>query len=98
MASVQILYWKDIPVQVRVRDGRDRANLPMPDRFQYAVDQAAMLAGLTGSDEYTELYEWRNADDRSGAAQEVAEAVVTELDERFATIDWRKTAEAVKHD
>jgi hypothetical protein len=98
MASVQILYWKDIPVQVRVRDGKDRANLPMPDRFQYAVDQAAMLAGLTGSDEYTEIYEWRSADDRPGAAQEVAAAVVAELDVRFATIDWRKTAADVKHD
>ncbi len=73
MASVQILYWKDIPVQVRARDEKGRASLPMPDRFQVAVDQAAMLAGLTGSDAYTELYEWqkrrRSAWDCAGSCQ-----------------------------
>ena len=98
MASVQILYWKDIPVQVRVRDKHGRASLAMPDRFQVAVDQAAVLAGLTGSDAYTELYVWQNADDRPGTAQEVAAAVVAELDARFSDLDWRKTAAAVKND
>jgi Virulence factor len=98
MASVQILYWKDIPVQVRARDEKGRASLPMPDRFQVAVDQAAMLAGLTGSDAYTELYEWQNAGERPGSAQEAAATVVAELDARFDSIDWRKTAAAVKHE
>jgi len=98
MASVQILYWKDIPVQVRARDEKGRASLPMPDRFQVAIDQAAMLAGITGSDAYTELYEWRSSGDRAGTAQEVVVAVVAELDARYADIDWRKTAAAVKHD
>ena len=98
MASVQILYWKDIPVQVRARDEKGRASLPMPDRFQVAIDQAAMLAGITGSDAYTELYEWRSSGDRDGTALEVVAAVVAELDEHYAEIDWRKTAAAVKHD
>jgi hypothetical protein len=98
MASIQVLYWKDIPVQVRARDDKGRANLPMPDRFQVAVDQAAMAAGLTGSDTYTELYEWQSAGEHPGTAQEAAAAMVAELDMRFATIDWRKTAAAVKHD
>ena len=98
MASVQILYWKDIPVQVRARDEKGRASLPMPDRFQVAIDLAAMLAGITGSDAYTELYVWQNLGDRAGTAQEVVAAVVAELDEQFADIDWRKTAASVKHD
>ncbi len=98
MASVQVLYWKDIPMQVRARDEKGRANLPMPDRFQVAVDQAAMAAGLTGSDAYTELLEWQSAEEVPGSAQEAAAAKVAELEKRFATIDWRKTAAAVKHD
>jgi hypothetical protein len=98
MASVQVLYWKDIPLQVRARDEKGRASLPMPDRFQVAVDQAAMAAGLTGSDTYTELLEWQSAEEYSGSAQEAAAAKVAELEKRFATIDWRKTAAAVKHD
>ena len=98
MASIQILYWKDIPVQVRARDGKDRANIPLPDRFQVAVDQAAMQAGLTGSDAYTELFEWRDAGNQPGTAHEAAAAVVAELDARFDALDWRKTAAALKND
>jgi hypothetical protein len=98
MASVQILYWKDIPVQVRARDGRERASLPMPERFQVAVDQAAMAAGITGSDAYTDLFVWQEGDERPGSAQEAAAAAIAELDARFDTIDWKKTAAALSHE
>ena len=96
MASYQVLYWYDIPVQVRARDESQRANRPLPDRFQFAVDQAAMEANLTGSDAYTELFQWSESADRPGSAAEVADAVVTELITKFPTIDWHKTAEAVR--
>jgi len=97
MASYQVLYWYDIPVQVRARDENRRANRLLPDRFQFAVDQAAMEANLTGSDTYTDLFQWSNAEDRPGSAEEVVDAVVAELIAKFSTIDWRKTAEAVRH-
>ena len=54
MATYQILYWHDIPVQVRAKDVGGRAGAELPARFQEAIDQAAMAAGLIGSDEYTE--------------------------------------------
>ncbi len=34
MAHYQILYWYDIPLQVRSREGRERANVSLPPRFQ----------------------------------------------------------------
>ena len=58
MATYQVLYWSDIPVQVRANEGRDRASKPLSDRFQEAVDAAAMAAGLIGSDAYTEQFRW----------------------------------------
>ncbi|OGO27091.1 MAG: hypothetical protein A2W33_03620 [Chloroflexi bacterium RBG_16_52_11] len=97
MATYQILYWHDIPVQVRARYERQRVNLPLPDRFQLAVDLAAMEANLTGSDTYTDLFLWSVEMERQGSAQDVAEAVVAELISKFPTIEWRKTAESVKH-
>ena len=97
MANYQVLYWYDIPVQVRARDENRRANRPLPDRFQFAVDQAAMEANLTGSDTYTDLFQWSNPEDRPGSAEDVVVAVVAELIDKFPTIDWRKTAEAVKY-
>ncbi len=51
-AELQIIRWRDIPAQVIARRGRETARRLMPESFQEAIDAAAMVAGLTGSDEY----------------------------------------------
>ena len=55
--TYQIVYWRDIPAQIKIKDGRQRKGRPLSDRFGQAIDQAAMLTGLTGSDDY--LNQWR---------------------------------------
>jgi hypothetical protein len=42
---------------VTAKAGRASARAPLSDRFQEAIDTAAMSAGLIGTDEY--LGEWR---------------------------------------
>ena len=42
MTTYQVLYWHDIPLQVRAGGRRDRASIELPIRFQEAVDNAAM--------------------------------------------------------
>ncbi len=96
MAQYQILYWHDIPLQVRGRDGRERANANLPPRFQEAIDAAAMLAGLTGDDAYTDGLHWSEPQERSGSPDDVAAAVSDEIDLQYPTIDWRKTAAALR--
>lgn len=96
MATYQILYWHDIPMQVKATEGRKRASAPLPDRFQEAVDAAAMAAGLTGSDAYMEQFRWGEPQERAGSPEEVAAAVAAELDAAQKTIDWRGTAAALK--
>jgi len=54
MAELTIISWRDIPLQVVARAGRDSSRVLLPERFQEAVDAAAMSAGLIGSDDYTE--------------------------------------------
>jgi hypothetical protein len=93
MATYQILYWHDIPVQVRAGGRRDRHTEPLPDRFQEAVDAAAMRAKLTGSDAYTDGFRWGEQQEREGTAAEVARAVAAEIAAAFEEIDWRKTAD-----
>jgi len=92
MATYQIMYWHDIPLQVRAGGRRDRASVELPERFQVAVDNAAMAAGLTGTDAYLAGFTWGEPQERDGAPAEVAAAVSAELDARFPRIDWRKTA------
>lgn len=60
MAEKVILFWRDIPAQVIVRAGRKTAKRPLPERFEQAIDRAAMRAGLTGTDAYLE--QWRRGE------------------------------------
>jgi hypothetical protein len=55
MAELTVIRWRDIPMQLVARgEGDAAARALLPDRFQEAVDAAAMVAGLIGSDDYTE--------------------------------------------
>lgn len=96
MTSYQVLYWHDIPVQVRAGGRRDRAGIELPARFHEAVDSAAMAAKLTGTDGYLAGFAWSEAAERDGSPQEVATAVAEELETAFPEIDWCQTAETIK--
>ena len=96
MATYQILYWHDIPLQVRARDAGGRASAALPDRFQEAIDQAAMAAGLIGSDDYANALRWSEQHERLGTAREVADALAAELDAQYPAIDWRATVAALR--
>ena len=52
-----MIWWRDIPAQVTAKEGRATARVQLSDRFQEAIDAAAMRAGLIGTDAY--LAEWR---------------------------------------
>lgn len=60
MASLTILYWRDIPSQVIARQRRAAAKRELPERFIRAIDAAAMASGASGTDEY--LADWRRSD------------------------------------
>ena len=57
-AELTVISWRDIPAQVVAKAGRGHAaRAQLADRFQEAIDEAALRAGLFGTDEY--LGEWR---------------------------------------
>ena len=59
MAQLTVVYWRDIPAQVIVKKGRDAAKVQLNERFEKAIDRAAMKANLRDTDSY--LAEWRRA-------------------------------------
>jgi hypothetical protein len=59
MAQLTIVYWRDIPAQVIVKAGRQAAKRQLSERFEKAIDRAAMKAKLRDTDSY--LAEWRRA-------------------------------------
>ena len=54
MPEVTIVYWRDIPAQVIVGKGRRGSKRPLPERFEQAIDRAAMKSGAAQSDAYME--------------------------------------------
>jgi len=83
MVDVTIVYWRDIPAQVIVGKGRSGAKRQLPERFEQAIDRAAMKIGAAGSDAY--LAEWRKAAPYSveGEAAEVVEAETARIDAEY---------------
>jgi Virulence factor len=81
MAELTVIRWRDIPMQVvaRASDGTSARAL-LSERFQEAVDAAAMVAGLIGSDDYT----GQMAMDRREIADD---AVQAEVDAQAATLE-----------
>jgi hypothetical protein len=61
MAQLIVVYWRDIPSQVIASAGRrNQVKVLLPDRFQEAVDTAAMRGGGRETDAY--LADWRKSD------------------------------------
>ncbi|WP_417523994.1 virulence factor [Marinovum sp.] len=83
MVDVTVVYWRDIPAQVIVGKGRRAAKVQLPERFEQAIDRAAMKVGADGTDDY--LAEWRKADPYSveGEASEVAASEAARLDAEY---------------
>ncbi len=57
MPELTVISWRSIPAQVTAGKGRTAARAQLSERFQEAIDAAAMRAGLIGTDTYLE--EWR---------------------------------------
>lgn len=83
MAEVQVVFWRDIPAQVKARQGRERAARALDPRFQEAVDAAAMRAGLIDSDDY--LAEWRTSawEERPGSPEQGADQHAAEIENEY---------------
>jgi len=68
MAKLITVYWRDIPAQVIAKRGRESAKVQLSERFQKAIDRAAMRAGKGSSDKYLE--DWRRVRKTCGGALE----------------------------
>jgi hypothetical protein len=80
MASYQVLYWQNIPSQVKAWDDFDEVKVELPPRFAARIDQTAQALGLTSTDDYLAQWRWGDVAEREGSAAEVADAVRRELD------------------
>ncbi len=94
MASLIIISWRDIPAQVIVKRGREAAKVQLSQRFQEAVDRAAMRAGKGSSDAY--LADWRRSAPRpcGDDLQAEASAEAARLEAQFSAEDLERLIRA----
>lgn len=85
MPQKTIVFWRDIPAQVIIKAGRKNAKRQLPERFEQAIDMAAMRSGQRDTDSYLE--HWRRSDpadvvgdDLEALADAEASALETEYD------------------
>lgn len=83
MATYQILCWKDIPTQIKVKDDNDELKVQLDPRMMEIIDDQAMASGEAGSDAYLDAWNWTEPDERDGTAQEVATSLQKELEAKF---------------
>lgn len=83
MPEVTIVYWRDIPAQVIVGKGRRGSKRQLTERFEQAIDRAAMKVGAEDTDAY--LAEWRKAApvEMPGAPDEVADAEAARIESEY---------------
>ncbi|MEI4470464.1 virulence factor [Frigidibacter sp. MR17.24] len=80
MTEITIVYWRDIPAQVLVGRGRRAVKRVLSERFEQAIDRAAMASGARDTDAY--LAEWRRVPAQAEGASdaEIAEAAAARLE------------------
>jgi hypothetical protein len=83
MPQMTIVYWRDIPAQVIVGKGRSGSKIQLTERFEQAIDRAAMKVGAKDADAY--LSEWRKSDpiEVAGDPEDVVRAEAARLEAEY---------------
>ena len=72
-----IILWRDIPSQIIYQQGRLREKGLLSQRFQDAIDRAAMRAGKGSSSEY--LADWRRIYEPCDEALNIKDSLANDL-------------------
>jgi hypothetical protein len=83
MATLSVIWWRDIPAQVLAKDARRSSKVVLHPRFQVAIDKAANRAGKRAYNDY--IAEWRKTqrpcgDDLEAEVQAESDRLETEYD------------------
>ena len=80
MAKYRITYWKHIATSFVVEGDGRTIKKQLSQKIQNAIDAYAMATGLTSTQEYAKQYKRGDWIEREGAPEEVAEALLSELE------------------
>ena len=92
MASMTVIWWRDIPAQVVARDGRRSSKTVLHPRFQVAIDKAASRAGKRAYGDYIE----EGRKDARTCSEDLEAEVNAEVERLETTYDKHHLAELIQ--
>ena len=87
MARYRIMYWKHIPQSFTVEGEGRTVKKQLSQKVQNAIDAYAMAEGATSTADYAAQYKRGPWIERDSSPEEVAEALLMELETEFAKIE-----------
>lgn len=95
MIKLTLISWRDIPSQIIGQRGRRREKGMLSQRFQEAIDRAAMRAGKGGSDAY--IAEWRRDRSSIESDDDLSDIVAAELERLESEYSDDRLSEMVRN-
>ncbi len=83
-SEYQIISWRDVPVQVRVRNGKDRRTRPLPARFQKAATRSAYRARAITGDAYMSAWSGGPWQTHAGNPEQTLNEIIAQLEAAYA--------------
>ena len=82
MAQLKVIYWRDIPGRVVIREGRNSTRLNLSARFMHAIERATYRLKKKQADAMFEP--WHDVDQLvDGDVQLQARSLVQQLEEQY---------------
>lgn len=90
MTKYRVMYWKDIPQSFTVEDDGRTIKKELSQKVQNKIDAYAMAIGAASTTEYAKQYKRGHWIEREGSAEDVAEALLAELEAEAANVEIPK--------
>jgi len=94
MTKYRVMYWKDIPQSFTVEGDGQTIKKELSQKVQNKIDAYAMAIGATSTTDYAKQYKRGTWTEREGSAEEVAEALLAELEAEAAKVEIPKREKA----
>ncbi|GAB4401126.1 MAG: hypothetical protein OHK003_27380 [Anaerolineales bacterium] len=90
MAKYRVMYWKDIPQSFTVEGDGQTIKKELSQKVQNKIDAYAMAIDATSTTDYARQYKRGQWIEREGSVEEVAEALLAELEAEAARVEIPK--------
>ena len=90
MAKYRVMYWKEIPQSFTVDGDGKTIQKELSQKIQNKIDAYAMAIGATSTTDYAKQYKRGQWIEREGSAEELAEALLAELEAEAARVEIPK--------